>query len=100
MDKYSDLDSKQLKKIYINLIYKLLPLREEGKDWRGFLVSLIQEIDGAANITDKLDNAIMFRLISKLNGLLFLTSEEDFNDYRKIIFQCIKLLGSGGVKDD
>ena len=48
----------------VNLIYKLLPIREEGADWR-----------------------------CKLEGIYTITEENDFSLYRKTIFECLNLVG-------
>jgi hypothetical protein len=36
---------------------------------------------------------ILFKLLSKLEGLLLLTDENDFMLYRSVIFECLGLLG-------
>ena len=40
-----------LKRI-INQVYKLLPLREEGKNWEKPLETLIEELAGLASLID------------------------------------------------
>ena len=73
----------------INQLWKLIPMRENGEDWLGHLVVLIEEISGLVEIyKDKTEGLI---LLSKLEGL---TSEvcEDFMLYRKTVFRCIDLL--------
>lgn len=75
-----------------NQIYKLLPLREEGGDWSRPLETLIEEIAGMNRLLIG-QHLILFKLLSKLEGLLLLTDENDFMLYRSIIFECLGLLG-------
>lgn len=75
-----------------NQIYKLLPLREEGGDWSRPLETLIEEIAGMDRLLIG-QHLILFKLLSKLEGLLLLTDENDFMLYRSIIFECLGLLG-------
>jgi hypothetical protein len=72
-----------------NLIFKLLPIREEGKDWQAPLENLIIELTG---MTRLLDNKELFSVLCKLEGLLTLTDKEDFLKYRKTIFECLSQL--------
>lgn len=67
----------------IGKVWKLLPLREENKDWQSYLTSLNQEIVGANEIL--LNNKYYFGLVTKLEGLRFI---EDFTEFRKMIFEC------------
>ena len=76
----------------INMIYKLLPLREEGDDWKSYLDSIIQELNGLFDFVDDEKQVTIIRLISKLNNLRYLESEKDFLLYRKIVFESINLL--------
>lgn len=76
----------------INMIYKLLPLREEGDDWKSYLDSIIQELNGLFDFVDDEKQVIIIRLISKLNNLRYLENEKDFLLYRKIVFESINLL--------
>ena len=74
-----------------NQIYKLLPNREEGIDWEKPLSTLIEELAGMDNLLiDQHD--ILFPLLCKLEGLLTLTSEQDFFLYRRTIFECLGLM--------
>ena len=75
-----------------NQIYKLLPLREEGGDWSRPLATLIEEIAGMDRLLIG-QHLILFKLLSKLEGLLLLTDENDFMLYRSVIFECLGLLG-------
>lgn len=75
----------------INLIYKLLPMREEGGDWIKPLETIIIELIGLYNLSigqkDKL-----FIIICKLQGMASLIEKEDFDAFRRTIFECINLL--------
>ena len=84
---------KQYKTLLINMIYKLLPIREEGKDWEKdiwtvvwprykVLITSLKEIDGLH----------LVRILSKLESLKTLTEEDDFYLYRKTILECTNLV--------
>lgn len=75
-----------------NQIYKLLPLREEGGNWQRPLEALIEEIAGMDRLLIG-QHLTLFKLLSKLEGLLLLTDENDFMLYRSVIFECLGLLG-------
>ena len=78
----------------INQIYKLLPQREEEKDWKTPLSTIIEELLG---MIDLLNQEKLFSLLCKLQGLNHLEQEEDFPLYRRIIFECLTLLNE--IKD-
>lgn len=74
-----------------NQIYKLLPLREEGSDWRKPLITIMEELQGMNRLfLDQQPN--LYKLLCKLEGLFTLDSEEDFMTYRGIIFECLSIL--------
>lgn len=73
-----------------NQTFKLLPLREEKGDWESPLQNLLVEMKGAERLL--VDQVTFFSLISKMEGLLTLTNEEDFLLFRKNIFECLSLL--------
>lgn len=75
-----------------NLVFKLLPSREEGLDWRTPLENLIIEIGGMGELLD--DQTVEFSLLCKMEGLLSLDKEEDFFQFRKTIFECLGLLSN------
>ena len=75
-----------------NLIFKLLPSREEDLEWMIPLQNLIIEIDGMNSLLS--DQTILFNLLCKMESLLTLTREEDFYLFRKIIFECLGLCNS------
>jgi hypothetical protein len=73
-----------------NQIFKLLPNREEGGDWKTPLQNLIIEIAGMDKLL--LDHVNLFSLLCKLEALLDLDQEDDFFQFRKIIFECLGLM--------
>ena len=77
-----------------NQIYKLLPLREEGKDWEAPLQNLILEIVGMNILW--IDQVELFSLLCKMESLLTLTEEKDFFAFRRLIFECLSLMS--GIK--
>lgn len=82
--------AQNLKRI-INLVYKLLPMREEGGEWLKTLETIIEELVGMNNLL--IDQQVkFFPIICKMEGLFSLTTEEDFPLYRRTIFECLSLL--------
>lgn len=81
-----------LKKI-INLIYKLLPMREEGKDWSKTLETILVELVGMNRLFVDLQPQF-FPVICKLEGLFSLTDPNEISVYRRTIFECLSLLSS------
>ena len=73
-----------------NQVFKLLPSREEGSDWETPLHNLILEVIGMNRLL--IDQTILFSLLCKLETLTVLTEEDDFFDFRKIIFECLGLI--------
>ena len=73
-----------------NQIFKLLPSREEGGDWETPLHNLILEITGMNRLL--IDQTILFSLLCKMESLLTLNGEDDFLDFRKLIFECLELM--------
>ena len=74
-----------------NQIYKLLPIREEGKDWKKPLETIMEELAGM----DRLflgQQSSLYKLGCKLEGLFTLTEEDDFMIYRGIIFECLSII--------
>lgn len=81
---------KSIKRI-INLTYKLLPTREEGGDWKKPLETIIEELVGMNDLfLDQQDK--IFVIICKLQGIFSLTEKDDFQLYRRTIFECLSLL--------
>ena len=74
-----------------NQIYKLLPVREEGGDWRRPLETIMEELAGMDRMLfDQHTN--LFKLSCKLEGLFTLENENDFMTYRGVIFECLGLV--------
>lgn len=71
-----------------NQIYKLLPNREEGIDWIKPLDTIVEELVGMNRVFGG-QTPILFSLICKLEGLYELTGENDFEKYRRTIFECL-----------
>ena len=76
-------------KYLVSKVYKVLPLRDEGKDWTTYLSNLNCELVGASEIF--LQNEHFLSLINKLEGLHSVTKHEEF---RSIIFDCIRMVKS------
>lgn len=81
-----------IKKI-INQVYKLLPMREEGRDWFKPLQTLIEQIQGMKKLIVGQDD-LFFLLLCKMEGLFSLEDQNNMILYRRIIFQCLGLLNS------
>ena len=79
-----------LKRI-INQIYKLLPNREEGVDWEKPLSTLLEEIAGMDSLLVDHHETI-FPLMCKLEGLFTLTEYDDFQLFRRTVFECLNLV--------
>jgi hypothetical protein len=76
-----------------NQIYKLLPNREEGIDWKNPLNTIMEELAGMDRLLID-QHEILFSLLCKLEGLFTLTEEDDFFSYRRTIFECLSLVSS------
>lgn len=81
-----------LKRI-INQVYKLLPMREQGKDWEKPLETLIEELSGMKKLIIGQDE-LFFLILCKMEGLFTLKCDKDMKIYRRIIFECLGLLNS------
>ena len=77
-----------------NQVFKLLPNREEGGDWKTPLENIIIELAGMDKLL--LDHVNLFSLLCKLEALLDLDKEDDFLLFRKTIFECLGLMN--GIK--
>ena len=74
-----------------NQIWKLIPLREEDKNYIKQLDTVIIEIAGLKEIFPQ--DSHFLQLLSKLEGLKSI--ETDFDTYRRTIFESISLLQEG-----
>ncbi len=95
-----DIIKNDIKRI-INQIYKLLPMREEGNDWKKPLQTIIEELAGMQRLFLDWQEASFLTLLCKLEGLMTLVDEIDFLLYRRTIFECLNILGEmiGNVKE-
>lgn len=73
-----------------NQIFKLLPCREEGGDWQTPLNNLILEVSGMNRLL--VDQTILFSLLCKMESLSTMTNEDDFLEFRKLVFECLSLI--------
>jgi hypothetical protein len=73
----------------LSQVFKLLPMREEKKDWQKPLETLTIELLGMGNLLS--DHKDLLSCASKLEGLL-VKEEVDFSLYRRTIFECCSLL--------
>lgn len=71
-----------------NQLWKLIPMRENGENWKKQLTTVINEIAGLKEIF--LSDPHFLQLLSKLEGLM--VAELDFDAYRRIVFESISLL--------
>lgn len=74
-----------------NQIYKLLPLREENEDWQKPLETILIHLTGMSMLFEHCQD-IFFPLLCKLQGLASLIKPQDFQAYRRTIFECLGLL--------
>lgn len=77
----------------INQVYKLLPMREEGRNWEKPLQTLIEQLSGMKRLIDGQDD-LFFLILCKMEGLFSLNKNEDMTIYRRIIFECLGLLNT------
>lgn len=82
----------------VNQIYKLLPMREEKKDWQKPLQTIIQELAGMKRLFLGQQEQSFFILLCKLEGMFELTQSIDFDLYRRTVFECLGLLNEIGSK--
>ena len=76
----------------INQIYKLLPTREQGVDWTKPLQTILEELIGMQRLLNCGESQIYFSLLSKMEGMYSLVQEQDFQCYRRTIFECLNLM--------
>lgn len=75
----------------INQVYKLLPLREEGKDWEKPLKTVIEQLAGMNRLIGNQDQ-LYFLILCKMEGLFSLSNDSDMQEYRRIILELLNLL--------
>lgn len=77
----------------VNQIYKLLPDREEGIDWKAPLETIMVELAGMDRLlVDQHES--FFPVLCKLEGLFELDEEKDFFSYRRTIFEALNLMSA------
>lgn len=78
----------------INQVYKLLPMREQGRDWQKPLTTLIEQLSGMKRLIVGQDD-LFFLILCKMEGLFSLNNNmTDMSIYRRTIFECLSLLNS------
>lgn len=82
------IDFNLYKEHTVKNIFKVLPLREEEKDWEKYLQGLLLELNGFDSLVEEVQ---FTSLLAKLEGLLYLTDEE-MPLFRKTVFDSIDLL--------
>lgn len=75
----------------INQVYKLLPLREESKDWEKPLRTVIEQLAGMNRLIGNQDQ-LYFLILCKMEGLFSLSNDSDMQEYRRIILELLNLL--------
>lgn len=70
--------------------FALLPMREEGKEWRKPLETLTNEVLGLSTLLP--NEATILTVACKMQGLYDVTDEDNFKFYRRTIFECCNLL--------
>lgn len=91
-----DIDNEVIKnnlKRITNQVYKLLPMREEGIEWRKTLDTIVEELAGMNRLFVGQYESL-FSLLCKLEGLFVLTEQEDFALFRRTIFECLGLINN------
>lgn len=69
-------------------IFKVLPLREEKKDWKKYLEGLLLELSGFESLVEEV---YFTALLAKLEGL-FILEDDQMPLFRKTVFDSIDLL--------
>lgn len=82
----------------INQVYKLLPMREENKEWKKPLQTIIQELTGMKRLFLGQQEQSFFILLCKLEGMFELVQSINFDLYRRTIFECLSLLNQIGSR--
>lgn len=77
----------------INQTYKLLPNREENVDWQKPLETIIEELAGMSRLLSG-QHDLLFSLLCKLEGLFCYDKEDDFQIFRRTIFECLGLMSN------
>lgn len=86
------LDFEIYQSFLVKNIFKILPLKEENKDWKKYLEGLLIELNGMDLLLTEVN---LMSVIGKLEGL---RSVEDHELFRKVIFDCIDLIKKISIK--
>jgi len=87
--KYNSMvDFELYKEHTVKNIFKVLPLREEKKEWEKYLQGLLIELSGFDSL---IDEVYFTALLAKLEGL-FLIDKNEMPLFRKTVFDSIDLL--------
>ena len=93
-----EMDNKSIDNFFkriINQLYKLLPMREQGKDWKKPLETLIEQLCGMKRLMIHYQDNLFLTIICKMEGLFNLTDDtKDMSLYRRTIFECLSLLNN------
>lgn len=73
----------------VNQLWKLIPMRENNENWQKQLDTVILEVAGLGEIFNSLPQFL--QLLSKLEGMRKI--DLTFEKYRRVVFECINLLG-------
>ena len=76
--------------------YKLLPMREEGKDWIKPLETLSLELLGLSSIFPQ--DPSLFSAVCKMEGIKELGEDMEFMTYRRSIFEICGLLSEASQR--
>lgn len=76
-----------------NQIYKLLPYREEGKNWELPLQTILVEVNGLFRLFPSLEKDL-FPILCKLEGLNSLKGSEidTYFFFRRVVFDTLNLV--------
>jgi len=83
---HGSIDLDMYKEYTVKNIFKALPLKEEGKDWKKYLDGLLIELNGMDILVSEIN---LMAVIGKLEGL---KSIDEHDMFRKVIFDCIDLV--------
>ena len=89
---HGEIDFDLYREYVIKSIFKILPLKEEKKDWIKYLEGLLVELNGMSSLSTDVS---LMSLIAKLEGL---KNVEDHSLFRKVVFDCIDIMKKMKVK--
>ncbi len=87
-----ELDFEIYQSFLVKNVFKILPLKEENKDWKKYLDGLLIELNGMNLLLTEVN---LMSVIGKLEGLRTI---EDHELFRKVIFDCIDLIKKISIK--